>query len=167
MNLLDYTSYEDVRAALGVAEEELENETLALPLYADALEVDLEEIHIKLPAAYRQASLAVEDGSATLNQDRFVKAARLFACYSVAKQATVSLRLFSPEQVTDGKSMIRRAPADQPYQKTIDAILREYSRFRARLIALFDLVNDAQTTGVAKRTLFVVSAPVPDPVTGT
>lgn len=167
MNILEYTTYAEVRAALGVSEEEMEDTTLELPLYANTLEVDLEDINVNVPIAYATAKAAIEAGTATLDQQRFVKAANLFATYAVAKQCTVSLRLFSPEQITDGKAMIRRPQADAPYQKTIDSVLREYSRFRTRLSDLFQVVNSSSGAGAVTKTVFVVSSPSSDPILGT
>ena len=44
MPLTDYTSYDEVRAALGVSAEELEDETLQLDFYSISLTAELEDI---------------------------------------------------------------------------------------------------------------------------
>ena len=38
--ITEYTTYDDVRAALGVSVDDLEDSTLALDLYADMLDVE-------------------------------------------------------------------------------------------------------------------------------
>lgn len=52
MLITDYTTYDDVRAVLGVSTDELEDTTLALETYASALLLDLEDVDVALPAAY-------------------------------------------------------------------------------------------------------------------
>jgi hypothetical protein len=52
MRLLDLTSYDQVRAVLGVSDEELTDTTLALPIYWRKLQMDLETVHPDLEALY-------------------------------------------------------------------------------------------------------------------
>lgn len=163
MLLTDYTTFPEVRAALGVSADEIEDDTLNLPLYADMLQIELEDININLPSVYvATKALATK----TDDQMRFLQTAHLFATYAVARQLTTSLPLFSPEQITDGKAAIRRSQ-DTPYQKVIDAVGREYSRFRLRLDQLFALVNSSASADKVVKSYFGVISPSVDPITGS
>lgn len=163
MLLTDYTSFDEVRAALGVEVEELDDSTLELTLYADVLQVELEEVDIGLPATYD----AVQAQSSQSEEDlRFLQAAHLFATYAVAKHLGTTLPLFSPEQVTDGKSAMRRSQ-DTPYQKVIDAVGREYARFRGRLEQAYGVINSSTAAPRVAKTYFGVVTPASDPITGT
>lgn len=163
MVITDYTTFDEVRAALGISDEELEDSQIDLPLYANVLRIELEDIHVNVPTLYATIK---GQSSTTQDEERFLEAAHLFATYCVAKQVSTALQLLSPEQVTDGKAMFRRSQADTPYQKVIDAVGRQHSRFRDRLSQLFAIVNSsAPSNRVAKIYLSVVS-PGADPVTG-
>ena len=45
--ITNYTSYDSVRAALGVSSDDLEDATLALDIYADALELEFDDATFK------------------------------------------------------------------------------------------------------------------------
>lgn len=161
--ITEYTTFDEVRAALGVSPEDLEDAQIDLPMFASILEVELEDIHVNLPTVYA-ATKALS--TLTAAEERFLKGTHLFATYALARQLTTTLPLFSPEQVTDGKAAYRRPQAGTPYQKVIDAVHTEYDRFRKRLETLFAEVNaSAVQETVAKVYLSVVS-PAADPITG-
>lgn len=161
--ITDYTSFDEVRAALGVSEEEIEDDTLSLPLYSNVLEVELEDIHVSLPGVY---SVIAAKSTPTEDEARFLQAARLFATYAVAKHLTTALPLFSPEQITDGKAEFRRAQQGLPYQRVIEAVTREYNRFRGRLHQLFALINSSAGSTAPTKIYFGVVSPSEDPIAG-
>lgn len=167
MLLTDYTSFDEIRAALGVADDELADTQLNLPMYAEVLQMELEDIHVNLPTIYAATAPLVDAGTITTDQQRFLQAAHLFATYAVAKHLTTALPLFSPEQVTDGKAMLRRAQTDTPYQKVIDAINREYARFRGRLEQMFAVINSTATPAQVSKSYLSVVTPAADPITGS
>lgn len=164
MYVTDYTTYAEIRAALGVAEEEVEDDTIALPLYGDTLQIDLEDIHVNLPSSYetiKQLSVPSDD------QKRFLQAAHLFATYSVARQLASALPLFSPEQIGDGKAALRRSAQENPQQKVIEAVNTQYARFRSRLDQMFSVVNSSTSMGAVSKAYFGAVVPSSDPITGT
>ena len=57
MLLSDFCSYAEVRAALGVEEDELEDATLALPVYSNNLELELLDLSLTLVEQYKGLSL--------------------------------------------------------------------------------------------------------------
>lgn len=162
MLVTDYTTFDEVRAALGVSEDELEDAQLTLPMYEAILQVELEDIHISLPATYQTVQALT---TRTDEQNRFVRSARLFATYAMARQLTTVLPMFSPEQVTDGKAAVRRTQQDNPYKTTIEAVAREYSRFKKYLEQSFAVINSA-SADTAQKVFLSVVAPASDPITG-
>lgn len=161
MLITDYTSYDEIRAALGVSVDEIDDATLALALYADTLQVELEDVALTLPTVYT-ATKALP--TPTDDEKRFLQSAHLFATYAVAKQLTTSLPLFGPEEITDGKAAVKRF-AD-PFKKVTEAVGQEYARFRSRLVQTFAVVNSTTVNDAAPKTYFAVISPSTDPVTG-
>jgi len=164
MALVEFTAYDDIRAALGVSIEELEDATLSLPLYDLSLTAELEEVGLDLVTAFR--ALPDDPGTFTDIQRRFDSALRLFATYAVASHLTVSLPLFSPKEITDGKAGLTRYAQD-PYKATISAVNAMFDRQRQRLV---DSYATLQTLSTASRTfprMFSNVVSSTDPVTGT
>jgi len=159
--LTDYTTYNDIRAVLGVSEDDLTDTTLALQIYEDYLTQELEDIDITLPDTYTTtAALATPTAAET----RFVKACNLFATFSVAKTLTAALPLFAAKQITDGKAQVSRF--DNPYKDAIKSINEQYETLKTRLIAALGAIGTTTTAATVQR-YFAVISPSVDPVTGT
>ena len=103
MNLLDVTSYEEVRALLGVSEEELEDQTLALPNWSTELTLKLGEISALVEPTYVAIAATAEAGR-TADQKKFHLITRLYGAYVVAEELLNSLPLFAYKRVSDGKA---------------------------------------------------------------
>lgn len=162
MLLTDYTTYADIRAALGVEDSDVPDATLALALYSDNLQIELEDVALTLPATYVTTKALL---TPTDDQLRFLQAARMFAAYAVAKHLTDSLPLFGLETETDGKASYKRF--NNPYKEVIEAAQRQYGRFRTRLDQAFSAVNSTSAGTSTTKTYFAVASPSSDPVTGT
>lgn len=160
--LTDYATYEDIRAALGVTPEELEDATLALALYADNLQVELEDVDLSIPSTYVTVRAEV---SPTEAQERFLQSCRLFSIYAVAKHLTDSVSLFAPKDVTDGKAAIARVT--NPHKLVIENINKQYGRFRVRLDETFAALSSTSATSVVAVNYFSAVTPASDPVTGS
>lgn len=159
MAVLDYTTYDDIRAVLGVSTDELEDVTLALETYATALLLDLEDVDTGLPAAY--AGLPGTGRSDA--QERFYVTARFFATFAVARQLTSALPLFGPKDITDGKASTSRF-SDSPYKETIKRVQAEFDRCRTRLEKSYaGLSSGAYILTIP--TFLSVASPSIDPVT--
>jgi hypothetical protein len=161
MALTDYTTYADVRAALGVSDEELEDATLALTTYEDALVSEFEDISLTLQSTL-DATLAKV--TPTEDEERFLRYARLFSAYTVAKLLTASLPMFGPKTITDGKAKIDRF--NDPYRDTVKDVAAQYDKWRSRLSAAFTALGQSSSTPKVRTYMSVVS-PASDPVTGT
>lgn len=161
--LLDYTTHEDVRALLGVEDDELENETLELHVFISGLESDLYDIDKELVETYKTISQK-QEVDRTAVEGRVFSLTRAFATYSMARQLANSLPMFAPRAIADGKSTLTRF-SGEPFKEVIKGIEDNYKLARSRLIAaLEDLQSSTSTETV--RPLLYVSTPSYDPVTG-
>lgn len=163
MLITDVTTYDEVRSALGVSQDELTDETLALPFYAAALEAELEEIDEDLLADYIIVE-AIPEGTRTTAEARFVKAMTLFAPYAVAVQLTSSLPLFAPKAISDGKATLTRH-SESPHKLTIERCQREYERWRTRLAEKYEIYGGGTAATASLPSLLGISLPETDPVT--
>lgn len=156
-----YTTYNDIRAALGVSTDDIEDTALALATYADLLDVELTDIDSTVPASFASISLIV---TPTAAETKFLQATRLFATYALAKSMSSSLPLFAAKQLSDGKTTNTRF--ESPYRDTIKAIAEQYARFKTRLAAATTAIGTTTTT--ARPLVFFTSvAPSVDVVTNT
>src|SRR4051812_18526952 len=98
--LTQYAAYDEIRAALGVAEEEITDTVLSLPNYELMLQFELEELGTFSPtidATYQTLIDSVATPSPTTDERRFVNIMRVFSTYSVARQLTKSVAMFAPK----------------------------------------------------------------------
>jgi hypothetical protein len=161
MAITTYLDYDEVRAALGVSTNELDDTTLALSLYDSGLTEELEAISANLPGAYTTVAALT---TRTAVQQRLFRMTRLFAIYAVAKQLLPGLPMFAPKDITDGKAAAGRFSND-PYKVTIDEVKKQYELNKQRLEDAFILYNSGSVI-TTLRTYVSVSNAGSDPVTG-
>ena len=161
--ILDYTTYDDVRAVLGVEEDELENETLGLQIYASGLESDLYDLNPSFTVLYTDIKVK-DEATRTDIEKRVLSLSTAFATFSVAKQLSYSLSMFAPRSIADGKSTLTRF-SGEPYQDVIDYVNSQYMLARSRLQAALDELL-TQTRASAAASIFFAVSPNYDPVTG-
>lgn len=162
MPITTFTSYDEIRAVLGVSSDELEDTTLALGVYSHSLLADLEGIDSALPSEF-EAVAAIVEASRTAAQQRFYGAVKLFAPYAVAVQLASSLPLFAPKSLTDGKAGMSR-DANSPHKLTIQKCQENFDRFRALLDQRYAALSDSDTPTPLRPFLAVVT-PATDVVT--
>lgn len=160
MTLTAFTSYDNVRAALGVTTKDLPDGTLGLSYYEDSLAEGLDDVHTSLVNAFEEAASADPQSDA---QSRLVRSARLYATIVVAKAALPALRLAAPQQVTDGKAGMTRF--NDPFIELERRIDDNCSRAKTKLDAALQEVLKAGSSRAA-RVWFSVINPDSDPVTG-
>ena len=163
MALIDYTTYDEVRAVLGVSDEELGDGTLGLSVYSINLNTELDSIDSGLAAHYTIVKALSPPRTAA--QQKFFEATSLFATYAVAKQLSSSLPLFSPKDISDGKASIGRF-SDSPYKATIKSINEYYEKARQGLDTAYGALVSVTSTAVVGN-YAAASSPSSDPVTGT
>lgn len=163
--LLSYTTYDDIRAALGVSSDELEDTTLSLAVYQFGLSADVRAVSLTLASDVATVrAKAVE--TRTEQESVLLEAMTLFATYSVAKQLLGALPLFAPKEMTDGKAGQARFALD-PYKATIKSVNEDYGRYRAALVTAYADYKSSSTDEVPLIPLLRVSTPSSDPVLGT
>lgn len=160
MKVSDFTSYDDIRAALGVSDEELSDETLSLPVYEQALLVEFDDIDLTLADTL---IAALDSETPNDAQKRFIRAGQLFATYAVAQQLTSSLPLFAPKSLGDGKANMSRF-ADSPYRDTVRKICAMFDKYKVHLSDALQKLNSG-TYVATPRNLFAISGLDTDPVT--
>lgn len=166
MALTDFTTYDDIRAALGVSSEEIEDATISLPVYEFSLQGELEDVDSTLNLILDFATVVeIAPGLRTAAQSRFFQATYLFATYAVARHLTSSLPLFSPKEVTDGKASVVRYAQD-PYERTIERVEKLYEKQRVKLAEAYAAFKTTSVAAPVRRVFFVTSAIATDPVTG-
>lgn len=160
--LVEFTTFDDIRAALGVTDEELEDATLSLAVYEHNLGLKLDKVHENLVQAFMEAKSKDEP---TRAEARLVRAVSLFATYVVALHLTASLPLFSPKEIGDSKSHFTRYSSD-PYQETIKRVTVQHDEFREEAASAYAaLVSSTATTRV--RPYMRAASGSVDPVTGS
>ena len=155
-----YTSYDEVRSVLGVEDDELLDETLALPVYLNLLLEDLMDVNINTEKMFDDIS--GEDDPTPL-QLRFLRLVGTFSTYSVARHLTTSLPMFAPRSLGDGKATMSRFL--DPYKDTIKKIEEQFTLTQGRLQQVIDEINSETKEATTKRYFFGVGLSR-DPVTG-
>lgn len=161
MSILDYTTYRDVRAILGVDDDELEDETLALEVYSNHLDEELYDVSRELITLYEQLDIK---GDRTAQEERVYKLVRSFSAYAVARQVGNALPMLAPKSISDGKASMSRFSSD-PYKKVLENIREQYDLTRGRLLSAVDELSSLNRVSV-QRTLFTRTGSAYDPVTG-
>lgn len=164
MTLTDFTTYDEIRAVLGVSDEEIENVTLALPIYATELEFVLSDISEDVITEYTTIA-AIAEGSRTAVQQRYYNVVRLFSSYVIAKSLLTSLPMFGFKSVGDGKADTERFDKWEDVKAGVEA---GYTGLLARLKALLQQLDPGFTPVAPVVRNFIVAAGLAsDPVTST
>lgn len=164
MALTDYTTYDEVRAVLGVAEDELENETLALPIYATVLEEDLGDLAPTLLTNYTVIK-ALDPAQISPDQARFLRLVAVWAAYDVAMQCLGSISMFAPKTIESDKDKEERI--QDPYAALRGTLPAAAATMAARILRLFFILFPTAPAVVLVTPINVVNAGLAtDPITG-
>lgn len=167
MSLTTYCEFDEVRSALGVNDLELKDSVLALPVYEMGLVRELNKISTSLTAAF--SSIVAKSLSArTANESALYDSVHLFSVYAVARQVGVSLPVFAPKDVGDGKATVSRF-AGEPFRATLEGVDAYYQITREGVRQALEVYEGSTATasaGLTPASLFVASTRSYDPVTG-
>jgi hypothetical protein len=161
--LEDYTSQDEVRAALGVDSDELSDATLDLDMYYQYLLVELRSISATLLTDFATV-VGIAEGSRSEVQAALFAAVKLFAPYAVAVFALPSLPLLAQKALTDGKASVTRF-SGEPYKDTSERVQAMYEKLRTDLIAASGTYLGSSSVSSLRPFLSAVGLAV-DPVTG-
>jgi hypothetical protein len=164
MALLQYTTYEELRAVLGVSATELPDLTLAQPQFGTVLTMELQDISTSVASLYTTIS-AIPEVSRTANQQWFYDLTRLTAAYAIASNLLISLPLFSVSRLTDGRAEFERQK--DIFADVRDAVNGMYAKLKARLAALVLVLEPTATVFSEVTQVYTASIGLgTDPVTG-
>lgn len=158
--LTDLTSYESVRAVLGLTTLELPNTLLAAEVYDLVMETEILALGSNLYTDYTTAT-----GESTAEAEAFVRATRLFATHAVAFKCVESLPLTATKAITDGKAGVYR-DGNSPYKQAIEKITSAYFLTKRGLQEAYAAYNNESIAEIPTVTILSVSSPDYDPVTG-
>ena len=162
IELTDFLELSEIRAALGVSEYELSDETLALPMYARGLERILRSTEGTV-GAQTGSLLALYDalsGSTDEDELYFVDQIKQLAVYAVAESCLTGISLFAAKSTSDGKATETRFSSEATFKDVA-------SNIRAQLATIMNDINiavgNAAATGAG--TLIMRASPSIDVVT--
>ncbi len=166
MALTAYTTYATIRGLLGVNHLEVKDATLALANFELTFLMEMEDLDSGGGAVKVQYDTvtAIDPGTRTAQQQRFLDLFNLCAAYSVALQLLTSAPMFAPKSLQDGKASLTRF--DNPFETLRLNVETSYNLLRTRLTTLLGLLDP--TAGVTTTTRRFISAVglASDPVTG-
>lgn len=138
MSLFTYTTYEEVRAVLGVSDNELADVTLELPLYSQHLELELEAVYESLPSMYTVIK-AIDPTLRTSKEQKLFDIVQVYSAYATGKILLVSAPRFAPKKITDGRAEVERV-AD-PFATLRDDIEQTLIALKARLLKALEALD--------------------------
>lgn len=166
MPITDYTSYDEVRSACGLSTDDLPDETLALEMYDNALDLRLGDV--TLPddppgpgdLATRFAEIkALDESARTTLEQKLYNLTRLYATYAVAVEVATSLSMRAAKSISDSKTTLVRFSPESTYEIVIDKLNDLMSTTRESIENIVDSSVDVSE-------YVVVVSPDTDPVTG-
>jgi len=123
--LTTYTAYDEIRAALGVAPEEITDDVLELPNYELVLSFDLEDMgdfDPTIEATFLTLSNTTTTPSPSVDEQRFISIVKVYSAYVIARHLLNSLSMFAvTRSIAAGRTSRRSSPRVIP-QLTISAI---------------------------------------------
>ena len=157
--LSNYTSYDSVRAVLGISSRIFPDTVMSTEIYDLALRFELTAISADLDAEY----LDLIDDSVSLvpAAQNFYNAVRLFSAHAVAFKALTALPELSPTFISDSKASLKKDLMAVSKQVTYD-----FQKYRSALAVAYATYTGAVAPSTFQPSLMVVSSPDFDPITG-
>ena len=158
--LTEYTTCDDIRAALGVSEEEISDSTLGLSLYETLLNEDLLAVDALLVSTW-VALPAVDSRNAA--QLRLGNMVSLYSTYAVAYRLTDSVELFGFLKVADGRASTERT--GEAFENLRANSASMLARLRGLLLAALQAIVPATVTTATVFSWVSSTGIAADPVT--
>lgn len=150
--LTTYTSYAEIRAVLGISSKDLDDATLALPIYERNLSLEFSEVDTALKASY-VAIAAVAESARSTAQQTFFEVVQVYSAYSISRQLLTSLPYFALQRITDGRAEGERE--GDAFKDTKDSINATFSILAVRLRTYYTALGNSLT---ARQTAVYASA---------
>lgn len=164
ITLIDYITYAEVRTTVGLSTDELPDSILELPIYASALELELDSINLTSdppgPGPLKTRYLQIENLSTmTAAEQKLYNLTRMFCAYSVAAEVATSLSMRSPKIISDSKVSLTRFSPEATFRDVIENL-------KSRLKSLKDSIESINSSSSANYTFIYAVKPSYDPITG-
>lgn len=165
MAFIAYTSANDIRAVLGVDDDELTDATISAQSYDDKVTLSLARAY---PDSDPEATYATcsSASSPTRDQKLYCSAFRQFVLMSFAEAFIPSLPLMAPKSVGDNKVSVERF-AGNPFESTIRSIRDGVATATLDLTTMLQKINSSSSEVVVSRPYFSTPAPTRNMVTDT
>lgn len=132
MQLKFLPSFDDVRAVLGVSDDELSDETLGLFVYQHALEEAYDSLSEEVIPLYDSIVEKIEAKQLVTRNERKAKGLmEVYGIYVVADKAASALPMFAAQSITDGKAEGRRF--DEAYAQVLKDLRAEKATYMEKL----------------------------------
>jgi hypothetical protein len=132
MDITDYTSYAEVRSTCGLSVDELPDSEIALEMYANALELSLNDVSVPTeapgpgPLSSRYLVIAaIVEASRTAKEQQLYNLTRLFSTYAVALEIVTALAMKAPKSISDSKASLVRFSPESVYKDAIERITQK------------------------------------------
>lgn len=142
ISVTDYTTYDDVRAALGLDDTELTDTTLALTTYASVLQRALrgttDSTGKSLYAYFDELSVIVNP---TEDQDTLLGLIKEFSTYTVAVACLPGLSLLIKKTESDGKATVTRFSAESTFKDVVSNVTNTLNEIKTEILSNFGVVT--------------------------
>jgi hypothetical protein len=145
MPITDYVTYDEIRAVLGVSDEELEDLTLGLPIYEKILSFELGDISPNLESLYASISAS---SSPTATESKLLDVVSVFSAYAISKYLLTSIPLFAPKTITDGRAQTDRVT--DPFSTVRDGVNFTYGTLKGRIQTLLLAIEGVSSQPAAR-----------------
>lgn len=166
MDILSYTTYDEIRQVVGLSVMELTDAELGAEMYANSLQLRLRGITLPDtdpgpgPLDSRFLDIKqINEASRTAPQQELYNLTRLFSTYAVAYEVSISLGLRTPKTESDGKRTLTRFSPEAAFMDTARNILRMLDSLKQQIELFADPV-------AVTLPLLTVIPPAIDVVTG-
>lgn len=142
ITITDYTSYNEVRATLGVSEFEITDATLAMPLYASALQRELRgTIDSTGKSLYTYFDDLSAEETLTDAEDTLFGLIKEFSTYIVAESCLTGISLQAMKTESDGKAVQTRFSAESTFLSVSNNIRNKLSVIRNDILTAIGMTT--------------------------
>jgi hypothetical protein len=161
--ITDLTSYAEIRSLLGVSDEEISDDELALPIWSMLLTEKLSAVSDSVSTNFASIGL-VPEASRTPAQKKFLATTSMYAAYAVAQELLTALPMFGFKKLTDGKAEIERFDRWEDLKAGIE---KGANAMRVKLRLALAAIDPTYAIPTAITSVLIVSTGIAtDPVTG-
>jgi hypothetical protein len=137
MLITDYTSYDQIRAVIGLSAQELTDTQLALEIYGNALELYLDSVTLPTatpgPGPLKSRFIEIDELDAearTAKEQKLYSMTKLLSAYAVAVEVAVALPMLAPKMISDSKASLTRFSPEATFRDVIHALRSRLSELK-------------------------------------